>query len=86
MIGREPAAAAGLQAALEAAAIMARDSALAVTVVYPRRAGVLTQARAAARQAGVEATADVRTNTICIRFAPRPGPSTAPTADDRSAS
>ena len=86
MIGGEPAAAAGPEAAIEAAAIMARDTALAVTVVYPRRPGLVSQARAAARQAGVEATADVRTNTVCIRFAPRPGPSTAPPAGDGSAS
>jgi hypothetical protein len=85
MIGGKPSTATGLEAALDAAAMMARDSALAVTVVYPRRPGVLTQARAAARRAGAEATADVRTNSICIRFAPRSGPATVPSPGDRSA-
>jgi hypothetical protein len=56
---------------------MARDTALAVTVVYPCGPGVLPEAWAVAQRVGVEATAEVRTNMVCVRFAPRPRPFTA---------
>jgi hypothetical protein len=75
MIGSPPTAATGARAVFESAAIMARDTAFGITVVYPRRPGVVPEAWAAAQRVGVEATAEVRMNMVCVRFAPRPHPS-----------
>jgi hypothetical protein len=77
MISSQPPTATGSRVVFEGAAVMARDTALAVTVVYPRGPGVLPEAWAVAQRVGVEATAEVRTNMVCVRFAPRPRPATA---------
>jgi hypothetical protein len=55
---------------LDAMARLARESNLVVHVVLPRGRGVVQHAREVARRAGVEAYADLRDQTVRIRFSP----------------
>jgi hypothetical protein len=60
-------------AELTAAAVCARDTALAVSVVLPRAPGIVAHARAVAEAAAVLVTATIKVNTVCLRFTPGPG-------------
>jgi hypothetical protein len=56
--------------ALDAMAGLAAGSGCVVHVVVARAPGVVEHARAAARAAGVQATADLLPRTIRVRFSP----------------
>ena len=59
------------QRLLASAAAFACDTALAISVVLPREPGLVAQAQAAAQEARVAVTTELRAATICVRFAPR---------------
>jgi hypothetical protein len=55
---------------VEAMARFAAESAQVVHVIVPRAPGVVEHARQSARQAGAEASVDLRAQTVRITFAP----------------
>ena len=57
-------------AALQAMALLARQTGLVVHVVLPREPGVVEYAREVARSVGVDASADLRAFSVRVRFAP----------------
>jgi hypothetical protein len=57
-------------AALDAMALLARQSGLTIHVVLPRAPGVVEHARQVALAAGVGVTADLAPFSVRVRFAP----------------
>ena len=59
-------------AGLDAMAQLSRDSRQVIHVVVPRAPGVVQHAREIAQRVGVDASADIRAESLRIRFAPKP--------------